>query len=219
MLYTYFLKNRSAGVILTLCLVALSLNSCSSKSHNMDLQKGDLLFCSYEKSGLSSAIDAVTQTKKATHFSHIGLVSIENKDTLVYHASSKKGVVKELISDFIRNENATKMDVYRLKPELITSIDSIITEAKNLVGLPYNFSYILSDSTYYCSQFIYQLFKKQRIFQLEPMTFKDPKTGMFNKMWIEYYDQLNVIIPEGEPGCNPNGLAASNNIIKIKTLQ
>jgi hypothetical protein len=41
------------------------------------------------------------------------------------------------------------------------------------------------------------------------MTFKDPATGGYYPGWVDYYAKLGVAIPEGEPGCNPNGMAAS----------
>lgn len=205
--------------ILTIALNVLILSSCSTHSQQMELQNGDLLFCGYEDSDLTSAIDKVTQTQEATHFSHMGIVSIENRDTFVYHASTKKGVRKDALSNFIVDENASIIEVYRLVPEYLTSIDSILIEVNKFVGLPYNFSYVLNDSSYYCSQLIYQLFKNHNVFELDPMTFKNPESGEFNKVWVEYYEKLGMEIPEGEPGCNPNGLAASHKIKRIKRLQ
>jgi hypothetical protein len=78
-----------------------------------------------------------------------------------------------------------------------------------MLGLPYNFSYVLSDSSHYCSEFIYSAFENDRVFKLNPMTFKDPATGGYYPGWVDYYAKLGVAIPEGEPGCNPNGMAAS----------
>jgi len=78
-----------------------------------------------------------------------------------------------------------------------------------MLGKPYNFSYIMSDSAHYCSEFIFLAFVSDSIFKLEPMTFKDPKTGTFPTAWVEYYQKMGIEIPEGKPGCNPNGLAAS----------
>ena len=51
------------------------------------------------------------------------------------------------------------------------------------------------------------------------MTFIDPKTGKTNAFWEKFYQDKNLKIPEGEPGCNPNGLAASDKLEKIATLK
>jgi hypothetical protein len=84
-----------------------------------------------------------------------------------------------------------------------------------MLGKPYNFSYILSDTAHYCSEFVYLAFAADSVFTLEPMTFKDPATGNFPAAWAEYYQKMGLEIPEGQPGCNPNGMAASG---KLKML-
>ena len=83
----------------------------------------------------------------------------------------------------------------------------------------YNTTYILEDEGYYCSEYVYELFKKDSVFTLEPMTFKDPKTNEFHKGWIEHYQKLCIAIPEGKLGCNPNVRASSKTIGFVKNLQ
>jgi hypothetical protein len=87
------------------------------------------------------------------------------------------------------------------------------------LGKPYNFNYILDESSYYCSDFIERAFRKNNVFKLEPMTFIDPKTGRTNEFWNEFYQKKNLKVPEGELGCNPNGLAASEKLERIKELK
>jgi len=41
------------------------------------------------------------------------------------------------------------------------------------------------------------------------MTFINPKTRKIDDFWISFYKKQNLEVPEGQPGCNPNGLAAS----------
>ena len=47
------------------------------------------------------------------------------------------------------------------------------------------------------------------------MTFKDPKTSQFLVGWADHYKKLGIPIPEGEPGCNPNGMAASEKMVMV----
>jgi hypothetical protein len=47
------------------------------------------------------------------------------------------------------------------------------------------------------------------------MTFKDPETGKFFPTWVDYYQKMEIEIPEGLPGCNPNGLAASEKLERV----
>jgi hypothetical protein len=101
---------------------------------------------------------------------------------------------------------------YRLKEDWQKAIPAAIQKAHSMLGKPYNFSFVLSDAAHYCSEFIYLAFAADSVFKLEPMTFKDPKTGAFPAAWVEYYQKMGIEIPEGKPGCNPNGLAASEKL-------
>lgn len=213
----YFQKYPRNTILLMLTMTLL--NACKTPDRDIEIKNGDLLFCGYSQDGLTGAIDEVTQTDKSTHFSHMGIIEISGADTFVIHASTKKGVNKELLSTFIANQEAAEIVQYRLQPQFLTSLDSILAAANNLIGLPYNFSYLPTDSAYYCSQLIYKLFENQKVFNLEPMTFKNPETGEFNAVWVDHYQKLGIPIPEGVPGCNPNGLAASDKLMRIKRIQ
>ena len=44
-------------------------------------------------------------------------------------------------------------------------------------------------------------------------------TDLFYEGWIIHYNQLGIDIPEGLPGCNPNGMSASDNLVFVMFLQ
>ena len=189
---------------------------------NISLNTGDLLFCTTSSGDLSKAIDQVTQTNKATHYSHVGIIDIQNDTIWVLHSAPEKGVCCETLSLFLNPENERRIaTVYRLKPNYLIAVPAAIQKARELIGQKYNFSYIIKDQGYYCSEYIYELFAADSIFTLHPMTFKNPETGQFMQEWVDHYQKLGITIPEGEPGCNPNGMAASDKLeligeIKIK---
>lgn len=108
--------------------------------------------------------------------------------------------------------------IYRLKPEFQNVVPNALEKAETMLGKPYNFNYILDENSYYCSDFIERAFRDDHIFKLEPMTFKDPTTGKLNEFWVKFYRERNLEVPEGELGCNPNGLAVSEKLIRIKEL-
>jgi hypothetical protein len=180
---------------------------------NVDLQTGDLLFCSPTSSELSKAIDQTTQTGQDTHYDHVGIVDIKNDSVYVLHAAPKKGVSRETLAQFFYSytEKVT-ITIYRLNEKYVKSIPSAIKKAYTLLGKPYNQSYILKDPGIYCSEYIYNIFAPDSIFQLKAMTFKNPKTGQFLIGWVNHYKKLGIAIPEGEPGCNPNAMAASEKL-------
>ena len=177
---------------------------------NIHLQTGDLLFCTSTATELSKAIDQATQTINQTHFDHVGIVEVENDTVRVIHAAPKKGVCRELIRQFLVSHNVQIVPVvYRLKSYYQKAIPSAVRKARKFIGQTYNYTYKLNEKGFYCSEFVYEIFAADSIFILNPMTFKDPETGKILPGWINYYQKLGIPVPEGEPGCNPNGLASS----------
>lgn len=190
------------------------------KAQDVELKTGDLLFRESAKSSLSQAIDAVTQTEKATHFSHVGMVEKVGDSIFVLHAAPEGGSCKIVLEEFIYPKEDSihkprKVVAYRLKSIYDKAIPAAIQKAKSMLGKPYNYSYVMNDSSYYCSGFVYRAFQKDSIFKLNPMTFKNSDTGEFNQSWIDFYKDLGMEVPEGKPGCNPNGMAASDKLEKL----
>lgn len=201
--------------------VSFALGACQGPGTGLQLYSGDLLFSGYEvdesASGLSQAIDAVTQTPQATSYTHMGLVAISEGQVWVYHADPKKGVCKELLDSFLFTRPLT--DVYRLKAEYRHAIAPALEMAESLLGLPYDRTYILNDSSQYCSGMIYQVFRAHQIFSLAPMNFKDPASGEILPAWQKHYQALGLEVPQGLPGCNPNGMAAEQSLEYIGPIR
>lgn len=194
--------------------------ACTQPEPKIQLQSGDILFRGATSGRLSEAIDKVTQTSGATHFSHVGLAEVSNSGIVVLHASPDGGTCMVSLHEFLHPEGDSIMVVaYRLKKEWQSAIPAALAKAKQMLSKPYNFSYILSDTAHYCSEFLYLAFAADSVFTLEPMTFKDPKTGNFPPAWVEYYQKMGLEIPEGLPGCNPNGLAASGKLELIGKIE
>lgn len=213
------LKNKSLLKAIFLFSVLFFFVSCKN-SQTSGLKNGDLLFVTAKESGLSGAINNVTQKQKNASFDHIGILQKDKTGVFVLHAAPKGGSQKQKINEFLKDQtnDGQKVVVYRLKPEFQNKIPKAVEEANGMLGKPYNFNYILDENSYYCSDYIERSFRESHIFKLEPMTFVDPKTGIINTFWDEFYAKKNLKVPEGEPGCNPNGLAASDKIQRIKEL-
>lgn len=204
------------SIILSILLIAFS---CTTS--NIPLKNGDLLFVGNSSGNLSKAIDEVTKTEKSTNFSHIALVEKSGKDIWVLHAAPQNGSERISLDEFknYAKKDSSEIVIYRIKKEFEPDFENAISEAKTMLGKPYNFTYILSDSAYYCSDFVYNSFEKDSIFEMNPMTFKNPQTNEFHKTWIEFYQKQNLEIPEGQPGCNPNRMAASEKLDLIGILK
>ncbi|TAJ14497.1 hypothetical protein DMA11_04815 [Marinilabiliaceae bacterium JC017] len=199
-------------------IIFFILLDCCNQPKTFSLQTGDILFRGSLHSSLSRAIDEVTQTANETHYTHMGIVVKENDTVWVYHAAPKKGVAKETLGQFKGARIDSLLVVaYRFKKEYQHLLPKAVVKARNLVGEPYNYSYVLEDEGFYCSEYVYQLFVTDSIFKLNPMTFKDT-SGIFHSGWVKHYQDLGMEIPEGKPGCNPNGMAANDKLIILGAL-
>jgi hypothetical protein len=185
------------------------------------LENGDLLFVTAKETGLSGAINNVTRKQENASFDHIGILEKNKAGNFVLHAAPKGGSQKQNLKDFIKDQknDGQRVIVYRLKTQYKKAVPEALSKANSMLGTPYNFNYILDEHSYYCSDFIERAFRDDGIFKLKPMTFIDPKTGKTNAFWEEFYQKKNLKIPEGEPGCNPNGLAASDKLDRIMELE
>jgi uncharacterized protein YycO len=199
--------------LITSMVGTISLLSCDTGFSRSDLQNGDILFTGPAMTNggnLSKAIDEVTQTDLATNYTHMGIVEAEGLQLWVIHAAPEKGVCRETLDQFLESRKVA--DVYRLKDTAQVFIPEALEHASRLLGLPYDSTYIIGGAAHYCSGLLYTLYEAHQVFELEPMTFKNPATGEYHPIWVEHYEALDMEIPEGLPGCNPNGLAASPHL-------
>jgi cell wall-associated NlpC family hydrolase len=203
-------------IVCFLTIAALGLSGQDVHLKKQDLRQGDLIFCGATATPLSQAIDQSTQTSNQTHFDHVGIVEITGDTSWIIHAAPKKGVCRETLSSFVYGDsNHSELVVYRLRNVTAQRLTLALSEARNHLGAPYKYSYRLKDPGFYCSEFIYFIFKSDSVFLLKPMSFKDSNSGTYIPEWVIHYKKLGIHIPEGELGCNPNGLASS---VKLKRM-
>lgn len=212
---------RPLSLLCLLIFLALAARAQHQRPYrNLQIQTGDLIFVGAKKDQLSGAINRVTQREADVSFDHVGILELANSQVYVLHASTEKGSVREPLDSLVSRAKAKdkQLVVYRLAEEAQAAIPKAIDVAKSLMGKPYNWTYVLNDSSLYCSDYVERAFRHAELFQLEPMTFKNPNTGETDAYWVEFYKKLGMEVPEGQPGCNPNGLAASGHLRKVGEL-
>lgn len=180
------------------------------------MKNGDIIFVASAASALTQAIDAVTQTDAKTHFVHMGIIAKNAATLSILHADTETGVCEQLLDSFAYKANG--LFVYRIKKLSETAASEAIAFARKHIGEPYNYTYILPDTGFYCSEYVYAAFEPFSIFELNPMTFKNSGTEQMNETWVDYYKKLGIEVPEGALGCNPNGMASSPNLVFIGQL-
>jgi len=94
-----------------------------------------------------------------------------------------------------------------------------VAKARTLLGKPYNTTYVQSEDSYYCSDFIERAFRAHHVFQTQPMNFRDLQTGEFPGHWVAFYKARGMAVPQGAPGTNPNDMAAAPVLERIGVLE
>lgn len=200
-------------ILLTIIsFVLLNLNLAKAqKSNYAQLQNGDLLFQDLDCGPLCDAIEQVTQSYGNRHFSHIGLVSIEGDSVYIIEAIGNKVQLTPL-REFV---GRTKKEILlgRVKKKFKNVAIGAVVKARQKLDIPYDDAFLYNNGKYYCSELLYDAFKEannnQDFFLLSPMTFKRPDSNDFFPVWIDYYEKLNIPIPEGKAGINPGGISLS----------
>jgi len=212
--------NTLTNITFYLLLITICF-SCKTQTNEVTkelftLQEGDLLFQDSDCGPFCTAIEKVTFGYKGSKFSHIGLLVKEKNKLKVLEAISV-GVVLTPIDTFINRsfdkDKNPKVVVGRLKNPQQKLIPKAINFIRKQMKKPYDDVFVIDNDKYYCSELIYDGFKFANkgnpIFELQPMTFVDPDTKKTFPIWEDYYKDLKVSIPEGEPGLNPGGMSTS----------
>lgn len=183
------------------------------------LEPGDLLFQDLDCGPLCDAIESVTTGYEGSNFSHVGMITSVTQDSVMVFEAIGGSVKESKLRDFL-NRSADKngdpkVMVGRLADPVITQ--NAIEAIKVYYGKEYDDVFDIDNDQYYCSELLYFAFMdgNEPVFQLYPMTFKDPETREFDPAWIDYYEALGVSIPEGEPGLNPGGISRSPHVEMI----
>lgn len=207
--------------ILLLFSVVFALFGCnqniSEGNNTFALQPGDLLFHDIDCGPLCDAIERVTIGYKGANFSHIGIVTKNDSGGFSVIEAVSKGVVITPLRTFLGRSFDTrhqpKVVVGRVKESYRHLIPSALKEGLALKGKPYDKKFAIDNEAYYCSELIYEIFLRandnEPVFKLQPMTFKNPDTGEILSAWKEYFSELGISIPEGQPGINPGGISRS----------
>tara|TARA_R110000823_G_scaffold43121_14_gene112524 strand:- start:619 stop:1239 length:621 start_codon:yes stop_codon:yes gene_type:complete len=183
-----------------------------SQNKKINLKEGDIIFQSMN-CDLCKAINAVTEGFDGKDFSHLGLIHIQNDSIYVIEAAGRNVRLTPL--EVFKTYTSETMYIGRLKRKYRKYIPKAIRFSLEQLGVPYDEAYLYNNGSYYCSELIYDAFLsayEKPFFELTPMTFKEPISNQYFQVWIDYYENLKIEIPEGELGCNPGGISTSNKL-------
>ncbi len=202
-----------------LLLLSLWYLGCNSKNDQapFTLRLGDLLFQDLDGSPFCDAVEKVTQGYNGAQLTHVGIVLDVAGDSVIVIEAYSGGVIETPLDTFLnRSQDCNgrpKVFVGRLRPRYRRLIKPALAAARALKGKPYDDVFDIQNDTYYCSELVYVCFKEANagrpLFELQPMTFIDPDTKTTFPIWQDYFRELGVAVPEGQPGLNPGSVSRS----------
>lgn len=137
------------------CFAFISL-SCKGQQE-IQFKNGDIIFQT-SKSAQSEALQLATHSK----YSHMGIVYIEGRKTLVFEAIQPVRLTP--LSDWIRRGKGSHYVVKRLRDADQKLTSEVIEQMKDLgmqyVGKNYDFYFEWTDERIYCSELVWKLFKQ-----------------------------------------------------------
>lgn len=205
-------------LVLLCCFLSFSAFSIKRS----ELKTGDLIFQNLDCGGMCDAIEAVTEGYKGRDFSHMGMIWRAPNGTFYVLESIGKGVQETELDEFLKRSTHPHL-IARVKKPYRDLIPEAIKFCQDHVGGAYDEAFLYNNGKYYCSELIYDAFKAanqgQPVFQLYPMTYKDPVTHSYYPVWVSYFNTLHLEIPEGQPGCNPGGLSTSERVKVLGDLE
>lgn len=191
--------------IAAICAALYLLSSCRTDTAP---QTGDLIFFTGDSSSMDDAISSST----GDGFVHVAIVEVDSEGTAwLIDATPRKGVSREKLETKLLEEKG-KAVLMRLKDS--TGVAASVQRAKSLIGSPYDFAFLPDNDAYYCSELVYECFLRpdgSHIFSCQPMNFLDSE-GNLPEYWKELFEKLQMDVPQGLPGTNPEDLSRSTTL-------
>ncbi|MCC8153316.1 MAG: hypothetical protein LIP01_03340 [Tannerellaceae bacterium] len=187
-------------------------------TYGIQLQNGDLIFQEACPGETDDTIKQVTTSMDGYNFTHVGMIYIDENDEIFVLQATIPEVTLTPLEEYLyptSNKACYPISVVgRIQERYQSLIPEALQEGMKLIGRKYNYAFDLSNDSYYCSELIYEIFRRanggEAVFPLNEMTFKSLKTGEYTKGWIEWFDKLGIPVPEGEPGINPGAMSRSD---------
>lgn len=210
------MKSYIIAIISVLCL--FSANAIHAQ--DFKLKNGDLIFQEACASSLENSIKQVTSSIDNYEFTHVGMVYIDNKDSVFVLEATHPKVTLTTISNYLYPEKSKdcypKSVVGRLRAEYQPLITKALEEGFRLLNKDYDYGFVLGNDRYYCSELIYEILKRANngndVFRLNVMTFKAHDSQETTQGWIKYFETHRLPIPEGELGINPGAMSRAEII-------
>lgn len=220
------MKATSMRRVLFYIIVLLSLAGCHRKPSDFReiLRNGDLLFVSSGSSeGMDGAISSATGNDEGLSFVHIAMAEVEGDSIRIIEATPKRGVDRHSYDIFLQESMNKDGEVPTIRVMRVGSreiADRAVRNARELCGCGYDLTFLPDNDSYYCSELVYVTFKDKDglpVFEASPMNFKSAD-GTFPDYWTDLFNKLEMPVPQGVPGTNPQDMSASPLLHTVITV-
>ena len=210
--------------ILSMLLAGCMLAACTAKE--APLQTGDLVFIGLpmdyraDTTSITSGITAATGGDSGINYIHTAILEVGTDTVWVIDATIKHGVDRHpldtMLRDFTLNDGSLPyFQVMRLKDN--GDAARWVRNAKANIGLPYDLHFLPDNDALYCTELVQEAYldaSGARIFPSSPMNFAAPD-GTMPPYWTWLFSLLGREVPQGEPGTNPQRMAADPHLVPV----
>ena len=169
---------------------------------------------------MTDAITDATGNGAEIKFSHVAMIECCGDEQFVVEATSNGGVRRITLDEFLQDSGHDtngnpQVAVYRLRDNSLGH--AAVQRAKTYLGLPYDYAFLPNNDAMYCSELVYESYlddKGEHLFSARPMTFKGAD-GQYDDFWIELFESLDMEIPEGVPGTNPQDMSKESIVEEV----
>ncbi|WP_330926191.1 YiiX/YebB-like N1pC/P60 family cysteine hydrolase [Candidatus Sororendozoicomonas aggregata] len=180
------------------------------------LKPGDFLFQYAKNNDAGETISQMFEGVNGHIFNHVATyMGNEQVIEAVPPQVQSVSLSQFIEASVVDTNNQPCITIARITRQYQSLIPEALAFIKNKLSAPYDESFC-SDSGWYCSKLIISAFEKANndapVFELQPMSFKNPQTGEFYPFWEEHYQQLGMAIPEGLQGSHPATMSLSEHL-------
>lgn len=197
------IHTRTLSLLLLLMVI---LGAC--KPAGRDLQTGDLLFVGESGENPGSMGEAIASA--TGNLTHVALVEVDAAGMYwVIDATPKRGVSRYPLDTLIQENPGAEFLVKRLRDT--SGVSMFVDHARRFIGQPYDLTFLPDNDALYCSELVHDAYQRpdgSYLFEEKPMNFLSPD-GTLPAYWASLFERLEMPVPQGVPGTNPQDMSAS----------
>ena len=183
------------------------------------LRNGDLVFVGLpldyqaEAGSMDAAISSATGEDGELNLIHVAIAEVQGDSIWIIDATIAHGVDRHPLDTFLKDFTLRDGSLPEFIVKRVSGVDAdaAVQRAKTYCGRAYDVRFLPDNEDLYCSELVQKCYLDadgEPVFASEPMNFCTPD-GTMPPYWEWLFGLLGMDVPQGIPGTNPQGMAAS----------